>query len=65
MPELREKINKEIQQSVETPFKCRVIIRDYRTQHRVRILYQSEKELDIIKNAATTVVTKGVRILRD
>ena len=35
MPELREKIDKEIQQSVETPFKYRVITRDYCTQHRV------------------------------
>ena len=65
IPELREKIDKEIQQSVETSFKCRAITRDHRTQHRVRILCRSEKELDIVKNAATTVVTEGARILRD
>ena len=65
IPELKEKIEKEAQKGENKTFKCRGIVKDHRTQCRVRILCRSEEELDIVKKAATEVATEGAKTLRD
>ena len=65
IPELRQRIENEIQKSENKTFQCKAIVKDQRTQHRVRVLCRSEEELDVVKKAATEVATEGVRILRD
>ena len=61
---LRKKIEKEVQKTEEW-YKCMSVVRDHRSQHRVRILCRNEKELDLVKQAAATTAIEGARILRD
>ena len=65
IPELRQRIENEIQKSENKTFQCKAVVKDQRTPYRVRILCRSEEELDVVKKAATEVTTEGVRILRD
>ena len=46
-------------------WKCKAVTKEYGEHKRIRVLYQNEKEKELIKKAVEKIPVRGLRLLRD
>jgi hypothetical protein len=63
---IRATVENQVRAKLDNPtWRCRVVTRDPKNPHRVRITCRDESELEIVKRIAETKLAPGARVLRD